>query len=279
MTRPRVTTVISAHAWEPELVGHARRTGAARIVARAYRPEDVLPEITDVVVVGVETAWLSEHVVGLWHARGIATVIVGQSLGALEDHLVETASEWPTEILAAVHRAWQQPRETVNTLSVAGASGSGVTEISCAMALLRPDTELVDRRPDEAALRLAVPLEGSPERIKVVGELRLGARSTVVIAAGDDLDLVVGERPILVVADTPGGYLRAASLAEAWRGPMPAVVTNQVTDEVRAAHLTRAAVGLEPDLLLPYDPAIRAAAIEGRPPPDWFTESLAPMIM
>ena len=69
--RPAVATVLSPRMWEPDLVGHARRTAAVRIVGRAYEPEDLLRMGSlEAVVVGAETSWLTAALIRSWRSRG-----------------------------------------------------------------------------------------------------------------------------------------------------------------------------------------------------------------
>ena len=72
--RPSITTVLSARPWEPALTRLATATALARVVGRAWEPATVDASSPDVVVIGVETAWLSRALVQSWQRVGRAVV-------------------------------------------------------------------------------------------------------------------------------------------------------------------------------------------------------------
>lgn len=273
-----VATVITARPWEQELVAGGRASGAIRVVARVYRPEDVPLHETDVIVLGDETAWLSEHVVSLWLAADASVVIVSDATGVpLDLPGVAVAQPAFDEIVGAIQKVHFEARPSPPIVSVVGASGSGVTEVACALATILREARLIHPNSDEASLRLGFRHGHSSATIEVDDCLPAAAGRPVVIAAGHRLDLISG-RPILMVADTPTGYVRASSLITKWGAEIPTVVCNLVLDRARAIRMTTMAIGLEPDLVLPYDPAIRAASIRGDAPPDWFIRSVGTLL-
>ncbi|NNC74047.1 MAG: hypothetical protein HKN93_00915 [Acidimicrobiia bacterium] len=70
----RVATILSPRDWEPDLVAHAQATGAIALTQRIYLPEELDPEIVDVVVAGAETAWVTAAQIASWKQAGILVV-------------------------------------------------------------------------------------------------------------------------------------------------------------------------------------------------------------
>lgn len=273
-----MATVLSARTWEESFVSYVRSTGRARIVARAYRPIDVERAQPDVVVIGEETPWLSPDALGLWSALGMASVVVGNS-GADWCGGTSWSPEDPESITARVREAWLEHRATgpTDVLAVTGPSGSGVTEVACALARLSPAVHVVDRDPPFAALRLGV-VPGEPRgSMTVSGEFRLDRPELTIVDSGDQPPPLHG-RTVFVVADTPVSFVRAARLVAAWTSEVPDLVLNKVRDHARAIEFAMATIGLEPRLLLEYHPEVAENAARGLPPPRRFTEPLADLL-
>ncbi len=274
-----MATVLSAHAWEADFVAHARRTGFVRVVARAFEPIDVERARPDIVIVGEETPWLDADVVGLWLALGTATVLVGGA-GGLDDCPVRCADPDVESIAAQVRGAWlaPPPRESDTLISVVGASGSGVTEIACAVASAMAPSHVVDRDPPSVALRLVLDLD-RPGRgpITVSSEFPLDRPAVTVLDGGNRSPPPEG-RCLLVVAQTPVSFVRAARLIVAWSGPVPDLIVNMVRDPQHAEEFALTTLGLEPRLLLEYDPAIAEHAVRGATPPSWFSDRIGELV-
>lgn len=274
MRRPRVATVLTALRWEESFVAHARRTGAVRIVARAYRPEEVAASGAEVAVVGEETGWLHADVVGLWSALGLKTVLVTPNTDS--EYRVACASADPDDILTTVHEVWLDEWPAFDLISIVGPSGAGVTEISCALAELWAPVHLVDQDDPAATLRLS-PDSRRAESVTISPDFPIEPHERTIVDRGGRGPLPDG-RCVLVVAHTPLSFVRAAKLIAQWTGPVPDLVVNMVRDDVHARSLAVANVGLEPLLLLPYDPEVAARAARGESCPDWFTDRLASLL-
>ncbi len=256
MRRPRVATVLTAQPWEAELVARARETGAVRIVGRGYRPEDVVRSDPDVAVVGFETAWLDDDVLGWWQLGGIDAVVVGSPASPAPD-----PSRDPDEILAEVRSRWlHRGRHADQAVTVVGARGAGVTEITCALAVLHAPCTVIDRDPPAVDLRLS----GLAD-VAVVEHFPRDHSGPLVIDAGLDTHRTLG-RCILVVEGTPLGFVRAANLIEEWTADVPDLVINKVREPDDATRRARHALGLEPAALIPYDVEIASASASGQTP-------------
>lgn len=74
--RVAIATVISAREWEPDLAQTIRTGGLARLVVRAYDPDDIVRWIDDidVIVVGAETPWVSPWLVAAWRRLGLRVI-------------------------------------------------------------------------------------------------------------------------------------------------------------------------------------------------------------
>ncbi len=82
----------------------------------------------------------------------------------------------------------------------------------------------------------------------------------------DDL-VPLADRAIIVCDASPVGVVRTAGMTMEWMGPEPALVLNRVVpgpfDAVAEA---RRAVGLDPTIVLGFDPSIRLGSLTCRPP-------------
>lgn len=271
MRRPRVATVLTSRIWEESFVSHARQTGIVRIVERAYRPQEVEAAGPDVVVIGHETAWLTADILGLWSALGIRTIVVGAAEQLAADASVQRVGESPEAIVAAVSESFFADAERAQQLvSVVGPSGSGVTEVACAVATALAPVHLVDRDPPSVALRLnRSPADQESGDVSVSAHYPLPATRQVVVDCGTRPPVTLG-RCLLVVAQTPSSYVRAARLIAEWSGPVPELVVNMVRDRRHATDFSMATLGLSPRQLLEYDPTVADAAARAHPPPGWF---------
>ncbi len=145
--RPVVATVLTARRWEADLVAFARRTGRARIVGRAYEPEDLdRMGPLEFVAVASGTAWLSPALIRSWRRRGWRVLGIhppsdtpgrrlleagGSDLVAPEgtppDHLVR--------MLVAAGPTPSRPSPGARLITVTGARGApGRTTIALALA-------------------------------------------------------------------------------------------------------------------------------------------------
>lgn len=77
----------------------------------------------------------------------------------------------------------------------------------------------------------------------------------------------LADRAIIVCDASPVGVVRTAAMTMTWMGPEPALVLNRVVpgpfDAVTEA---RRAVGLDPTIVLGFDPSIRLGSLSCRPP-------------
>lgn len=165
----------------------------------------------------------------------------------------------------------------------------------------RPDlTDAIDRvradgvLPDDAVHRLG-PLDvlvgshrpGLPElrrsAIDDVVEAALHRYDHVVCDRGhvrpDDLVLKRADDALLVVDAAAVGIVRAAVVAGEWAGPAPRVVLNRVAAGRRgeASAAVRRWLGLDPVVVVPDHPKIRAAALSAHPPDRRLRRLLAPI--
>lgn len=277
MRRPRVATVLTSRAWEESFVAHARATGAASIVARAYRPEEVTAAAPDLVVVGEETAWLGVDVVGLWAVLGIRTVLVTET-GPRRD-LPSAAATTPSNapsILNAIRESMLDDRPPTSLVSVAGPRGSGVTEIACSLARSLAPAHLIDR--DEPAASLRLQTDRTPVRgVTVTPAFPVQPPELAIMDCGGEQPPPTGSC-VLVVAHTPVSLVRAVKQILEWTGPVPDLVINMTRDEADATDMAVRSLGLEPRLLLPYDPEVARAAACGEDPPVWFSQRVASLV-
>ena len=267
MRRPRVATVLTAQPWEAELVARARETGRVRIVGRGYRPEDIVGSDPDIAVVGFETAWLDDDVIGWWRLRGIDTVVVG----APHEHAEPTLDA--DHLLAEVCTRWLQDlAPQPDAITIVGPRGAGVTEVACAVATLRSPSTIIDRDPPAVAMRLP-----NRSEMDVLDRFPTDPTGCVVIDAGADTMRTIG-RCILVVEGTPLGFVRGASLIEEWTAPVPDLVINKTHDRAAAVRRARHALGLEPAALIPYDISVASATAQSEPVTSAVLEPLRTVI-
>lgn len=177
---PRLATVLSARPWESMVVAHARDTAAVRLVARAYRPEDISDrrDEIDVVLAGAEISWVTPGLVAAWRRSGLTVI----GLYPAGDHpgrdLLEAGGadevlpdDVPVEAIihAVLHHRPSEPRppaqDPAPIVAVTGPRGApGRTEIAIAVAWnwsRRASTLLIDL--DTAAPGVAIRL-GLPPR-------------------------------------------------------------------------------------------------------------------
>lgn len=276
MTRPRVVTVLSAQGWEESFVAHARRTGTVRVVGRAYRAEDVARHRPDIAVVGTETAWLTDDVIGLWAALGISAVVVGLPDSRPGLGPVTLAGQAPAQIAAAIRDSWLVEPQHSELISVVGPHGSGATEVTCAMAGFMAPIHVIDRDEPSVSLRLAAS-SSTTGGVTITTTFPIETPARTLVDCGTRGPLPDG-RCVLVVAHTAVSVVRAAKLIADWTGPIPELVMNMTRDDGHASKIAMGALGLEPRLLIPYDPAVAAAAACGDAPPDWFIRHIAKII-
>ncbi len=210
--RPAVATVLSPRMWEPDLVGHARRTAAVRIVGRAYEPEDLLRMGSlEAVVVGAETSWLTAALIRSWRSRGWRVLGLhpandtpgrrvleqgGADLVAPDsthpEQLLRTLSSWAAEPLGH--------REGGRITTVTGARGApGRTTVAVALARAgRTPTLLLDADP-LPNIGPALGLGPGPELADLIDGLRNDSGFIGLAHPGDGLAVLCpesGEHPL-----------------------------------------------------------------------------------
>ncbi len=224
---PRVVTVLSAREWEPGLVAAARDTAAVRLVLRAYQPDDIDRQRSDidVVVAGAETSWVTPAQVGAWRRSGLRVVGIypagdapGRSLleaGGAHEILPDDTP--PAAILQAIRflrpgldTAAVDPQGCV--VAVTGPRGApGRTEVALTLAWRwgrRNRVVLIDA--DLEAPALAVRL-GRPPRPDLT-DVADAVRATGSIPA--EAVQRVGPLHVVVGSHRPGELPLRASLAE-----------------------------------------------------------------
>ncbi len=96
----------------------------------------------------------------------------------------------------------------------------------------------------------------------------------------DDPIIKRADDAVLVADASAVGIVRAAAIAAAWSGPPPSLVVNRVPrrgvpDAVAAS---RRWLGLDPAVLIPERPQVRAAALSATPPDRRLRRLLAPLV-
>jgi len=163
-----------------------------------------------------------------------------------------------------------------DVISVVGPHGSGTTEVACALATTLAPVHVVDRDEPSVSLRLNVPASGV-DGITITSGFPIDTPPQTLVDSGSRGPLPHG-RCVLVVAHTPVSLVRAAKLIIDWTGPVPDLVVNMTRHDRHAADLAMASLGLEPQLLLPYDPDVAEAAAQGEEPPRWFMRQVAALL-
>ncbi|MEA2009795.1 MAG: hypothetical protein U9N78_03745 [Actinomycetota bacterium] len=96
-------------------------------------------------------------------------------------------------------------------------------------------------------------------------------------AEPDDPTLKRSDTAVLVVDASAVGVVRAAQLVSTWSGPPPTVVLNRVAprDQANVIAATMEWTGIEPSVVIPDRPAIRAASLAAKRPDGRLRRSLA----
>ncbi len=155
---------------------------------------------------------------------------------------------------------------------------SGLAEVS---ERLRCDAGSLQHAAHRVGALSVVPGEGPPSTPTDIDDLVVASRSgfQMVVAdrgpvAGDDPVLVAADSAVLVCRPSPIGLMRTARLVDAWSGPIPWLVLNQVEDREAATNAARRFVGLEPAVVLDADPTV---GLPGAGPSSWMVEALRPL--
>ncbi|MDH3307791.1 MAG: hypothetical protein OEO77_09775 [Acidimicrobiia bacterium] len=207
MMRPRVATVLSARPWESDFVTAARATAAVRVVARAYEPGEVGPDV-DVIVVGSDVAWVTPSLLRRWCDAGIRVIGVhpqgdlpGKAiLEAGEAHEIRSDDVSSIELVAAARLLGLSgggTRSTGRIGVVTGPDGApGRTEMAILHAFSRSRAERtvivdLDRRAPSLSLRLGLPPR--PDLADGLDELRNeGTITPAILREIDGLSVVTG---------------------------------------------------------------------------------------
>ncbi len=224
---PRVVTVLSAREWEAALVAAARDTAAVRLVLRAYQPDDIERQRSeiDVVVAGAETSWVTPAQIGSWRRSGLRVVGIhaaGDEPGRLlleagGAHEVLPDDLPPAAILQAIRFlrpgvdvAAAEPSGKV--VAVTGARGApGRTEVALALATLwsrRHDVVLVDADLDAPSLAIRLGRPPRPDLTDVADAVRATGEIP------DEAVHAVGGLKVVVGSHRPGEPPLRPALAE-----------------------------------------------------------------
>ncbi|MEA3511675.1 MAG: hypothetical protein U9R51_09590 [Actinomycetota bacterium] len=98
-------------------------------------------------------------------------------------------------------------------------------------------------------------------------------------AEPDDPVLKRSDVAVLIVDGSAVGVVRAAQLVSAWSGPPPTIVLNRVAprDKANVIAATLEWTGIEPAIVIPDRPAVRAASLAAKRPDGRLRRSLAAM--
>ncbi len=208
---PRVATVLSARPWEAALVAAARDTASVRLVLRAFQPDDIERQRSDidVVVAGAETSWVTPAQVASWRRSGLRVVGVHPAGDEPSRSLLEAGGahelvpdDTPPEAILQLVRflrpaaTGDEPAPAGKVVAVTGPRGApGRTEVALALGWLwsrnHPTLLLdVDVEAPALAIRLGCPprpdLTDVADRVRETGRLggkaiqRIGRLSIVV---------------------------------------------------------------------------------------------------
>lgn len=266
MNRPRVATVLSAREWESSFAGFARSTSLVRLVARAYEPEDLERRAgeLDVVVAGVETAWVTPTAIQRWRRRGLGVLGVhppddrpGRRLlttgGADEVLPDDTPPERLLHVVRSLRRTDSKPTETAGLVAVTGSRGApGVSEVALGLAW-----GLAERN----HRTLLIDLDRSGPSLSV----RLGVTPTPDFAEAIDEVLYSGTFPSTVRKVGPLALLAGPPANRS--GPLTSALINEVLHAAEGS-FQRIVVDLgvgEPDDPLLYRATSRVLTCEATP--------------
>lgn len=291
MTRPAVATTLTARAWEPAFASLVRSTATLRLVARAYRAEEIDVTSPDVLLVGAEVPWVDEIRIVDWRRRGIRVIAIHTghdraARAALAEAGADLVLPDTTSPLALIRHAEieaTRPRQSpavARVVLVTGPRGApGRTTVSLMLAgLLRRkvSTALLDLDPPAIGMRLRLPprIDASPRPVDSVTVFagvhapRDPARAVLRARASEGVEVVVvdaGPMPlsenllrltdsvVMVCRAEPVSLLRSATALRAWWRPQPIVVVNQA-DKDTDLRPVRAALGLEPVVVPTIEP-------------------------
>lgn len=224
---PRVATVLSARPWEAALVAAARDTAAVRLVLRAYQPDDIERQRSDidVVVAGGETSWVTPAQIAAWRRSGLRVVGMhppgdepSRSLleagGAHELVTDDTPAEAVLQLIRFLRptTAGEAAPKIGKVVAITGPRGApGRTEVALALGWLwsrhHPTVLIdVDVEAPSLAVRLGCPprpdLTDLADRVRETGEL-----------SGDAVQRV-GKLAVVAGSHRPGEPELRAALVE-----------------------------------------------------------------
>ncbi|MBT8197004.1 MAG: hypothetical protein KJO84_00745 [Acidimicrobiia bacterium] len=205
----RVATVLSPREWESNLVAHAQATGAIALTQRIYLPEELDPEIVDVVVAGAETAWVTAAQVAAWKQAGLSVVGVFPRADRPAARLLEVGgadeilddSTQPEDIVQAIRFLGPNVRVDGDGLgevvAVTGPRGApGRTEVAVALAWEWKSNRrvlLIDCDTSAPSLAIRLGVAPRPDLTDAADEVReLGLMTDESIHHWRGLDVVVG---------------------------------------------------------------------------------------
>ncbi len=224
---PRVATVLSARPWEAALVAAARDTASVRLVLRAYQPDDIERQRSeiDVVVAGAETSWVTPAQIASWRRAGLRVVGVhpqgdepARSLleaGGAHELVPDDAPPQATLQLIRFLRpaaAGDAPPPTGKVVAVTGPRGApGRTEVALALGWLWSrdhPTVLVDVDVEAPALAVRLGCPPRPDLTDLADRVRETGR-----LAGDAVQRV-GKLAVVVGSHRPGEPELRSALVE-----------------------------------------------------------------
>ena len=282
-------TPVQIAAWQRAGLGvlgiHPHEDGPAAVMLRTAGVDELLPDTADVRSIVTAIRFISPSS-ALLERGGTGTVIsVIGSRGA----------PGTTEIALAL--AWESGGRSSTALIDLDVSAPS---IAIRLGLPpRPDiTDVADQVrmtgtiADEALHRMGpisvitgshrigeAPLR--PAMVDDVIDATVAAFDRVVVDLGtaepDDPVLKRSDVTVLVVDASAVGVVRAAQLVSAWSGPPPTIVLNRVAprDRTNVIAATLAWTGIEPAIVIPDRPAIRAASLAAKRPDGRLRRSLA----
>lgn len=300
--RPSFATVVSHHAWEPELALASVRHNTARLVGRCSGFDEVKGLAPDVVVIGTESPLAAPDAIGGWRRAGIAVMVVHDTpdpalrrLSGLCDAMFERSTH-PGRLMAAMASiASPACRPAHQILTVTGPRGTpGRSEVSLALAWAsaeRRQTTLVDLDLEAPSLsfRLGLPPFTRPE-VAEVGPIRLAGFppaagplaahiSARLIAAWNEQGPVVVDAgpnpsagrslPVVVVGDGSDlGLIRLRRFLVTRSELEPIIVINRAGPDSGISRL-----GVEPAVVIP-----NLAAGSSRQPIEGMVDLLRPLV-
>lgn len=257
---PRIATVVTGAWWEPAFVSWARRTAAARVMARCLHPAEVdrVATAVDWLAVGSSCPWLTGEIVGRWRRSGLRVVGVAEEGDRGAARLARVGcdvvvADHPEALAAELAGGTGGGPSDRLTWAVTGPRGApGRTEIALALATVLAEhgpAVLVeaDLEAPSLGLRLGLPPEAGPPLPRLrygvevvcpspatvpsdIDRAVAGLAGHVVVDAGPSPAAVrrwSPDRLLVVVAPTPSSVVRAAAVIARLAELRPLVVANR----------------------------------------------------